>query len=72
MNAKLIATENVRVNGVWREVEVYVNTLELACNMARKATESKSGNARARFGAIRVKVRPLAGADNHTPERVRS
>lgn len=56
---KLISIENVRINGSWREVEVYVNPLALACNMAEKAAKNKSGNARARFGAVRVKVRPF-------------
>jgi hypothetical protein len=59
MSTKLIGTENVRVNGAWRQVEVYVDTLALACNMARKAAESKSQQSRVRFGAVRVKVLPL-------------
>lgn len=55
----LVGTEAVRINGQWRTVEVYVNVLALACNMAPKAVTAKSGQARARFGAVRVKVLPL-------------
>jgi hypothetical protein len=55
---ELAATETVRVDGVWRQVEVYINTLQLASNMAPRAARSKSNSARARFGAIRIKVLP--------------
>jgi hypothetical protein len=59
LHGKLIAVENVRLGGVWREVEVYVNSSALAWNMAEKASKSKSQQSSARFGTIKVKVRPL-------------
>ena len=59
MSKKLIATESVRINGTWRSVEVYIDSLALACNMAPKAAEKKTGVAMARFGAVRVKVLPI-------------
>jgi hypothetical protein len=58
----LIATENVRIDGQWRVVDVYVNTLEVACNMGPKAAATKSQRATARFGGLAVKVRPIDGA----------
>lgn len=56
--SKLLATEVVRIDGVWRNVEVYANTLQLACSMGPKAARTKSQQSRVRFGAVRVKVLP--------------
>ena len=59
-NKRCIAVENVRIDGAWREVEIWVNTLRLAVNMADRACRSKSGKSSARFGAIVAKARPIA------------
>lgn len=63
MKTKLIGTEAIRINGQWRYVEVYVDTLSLAANMGPKAAATKSGQSKVRFGAVRVKVQPLVRAD---------
>jgi hypothetical protein len=58
MNRKLIGTECVRIDGVWRVVEVYVDVLALACSLAPRAARTKSQASSVRFGSVRVKVRP--------------
>jgi hypothetical protein len=55
---KLVATESVRIAGMWRNVEVYIDPLTIACQMAKRAELSKSQQARAVFGGVRVKVLP--------------
>jgi hypothetical protein len=59
MKTRLIATEAVRIDGQWRQVEVYVDTFSLACNMGPKAARTRTGQSRVRFGAVRVKVLPV-------------
>jgi len=54
----LVSTEAVRINGAWRNVQVWVNPLALACNLGPKAARSKSQGANVRFGSVRVKVLP--------------
>lgn len=58
-NKKLIGTEAVRIDGVWRQVYVYANVLQLACRVAPKAARNKSQSTRLAYGAIRVDVGPL-------------
>lgn len=57
-NKTLLATENVKIDGVWRVVEVWGNTLSLAARLGPKAarrTNQKTGIA---DNALVVKVRP--------------
>lgn len=38
---KLIGTESVRINGTWRIVDVWVDTLAVACKLGPKAATNK-------------------------------
>jgi hypothetical protein len=56
---KLIGTEAVRINGQWRTVEVYADTLGLAVHMGHKAARSKTLKSKVVFGGVMVKVLPV-------------
>lgn len=45
---KRIATESVRINGTWRVVDIWVDTLALACKLGPKAAKNPANKVGAR------------------------